>query len=543
MPGGLLQLVSNTYNDNFYLTNTPELSFFNKVYHKHTNFTRFTNEIKFNTRVNFGSTQVVDIPKNGDLLDNIKVKLLLPKLECKYSLSNVEEYNKQLSLSNLQFIDKNIGNNIIASLDSINSFLSNPTYNILLQPKPILINGLLGLFSENANNYNKTFYLTDDVLESEYTDDSPIFVDLNLSLDKYSNKIPSISSISNLIYTIYGNHLYGHNYHPIFSFLLHLIYKYRDDTSIINSPNIYLYNLYNYFKKSFIYHIETNSIHHINVSIFSKNKPFNIYMDDFISDLYIIKIGNISDKIKDNLKLLINDDAIIIWKKDKFISDNDTIYNYTWYYQTIATDISIGNSLKRLTNNPLKVGLSIKTYYIKSIITLTDTIQFTLNHNNGLKIGNFIYGYTTKTITLLPDVCYKITAISNKVITCSSPNFSILNSQNEYSFSDGINDITTSISNITNIFSNVITNYNYLNELQSDTLSSYIVTDYMTHLQNISIELFDVYQGDNVPDGSKSLAYRITLQSVSKTLAEEDIDLVVSELLCQLEKVHSATLR
>ena len=59
----------------------------------------------------------------------------------------------------------------------------------------------------------------------------------------------------------------------------------------------------------------------------------------------------------------------------------------------------------------------------------------------------------------------------------------------------------------------------------------------------VSIELFDVYQGDNVPDGSKSLAYRITLQSVSKTLAEEDIDLVVSELLCQLEKVHSATLR
>ena len=59
----------------------------------------------------------------------------------------------------------------------------------------------------------------------------------------------------------------------------------------------------------------------------------------------------------------------------------------------------------------------------------------------------------------------------------------------------------------------------------------------------VSIELFDVYQGDNVPDGSKSLAYRITLQSVSKTLAEEDIDLVVSELLRQLEKVHSATLR
>jgi phenylalanyl-tRNA synthetase beta chain len=59
----------------------------------------------------------------------------------------------------------------------------------------------------------------------------------------------------------------------------------------------------------------------------------------------------------------------------------------------------------------------------------------------------------------------------------------------------------------------------------------------------VSIELFDVYQGDNVPDGSKSLAYRITLQSISKTLAEEDIDLVVSELLRQLEKVHSATLR
>ncbi|HAY47161.1 MAG TPA: phenylalanine--tRNA ligase subunit beta [Gammaproteobacteria bacterium] len=58
-----------------------------------------------------------------------------------------------------------------------------------------------------------------------------------------------------------------------------------------------------------------------------------------------------------------------------------------------------------------------------------------------------------------------------------------------------------------------------------------------------NIELFDVYQGDKVPDGCKSLAYRITLQSVSKTLTEEDIDRVVGELLSQLEKVHNATLR
>ncbi|MBT5032410.1 MAG: phenylalanine--tRNA ligase subunit beta, partial [Proteobacteria bacterium] len=57
------------------------------------------------------------------------------------------------------------------------------------------------------------------------------------------------------------------------------------------------------------------------------------------------------------------------------------------------------------------------------------------------------------------------------------------------------------------------------------------------------IELFDVYQGEKVPDGCKSLAYRITLQSVEKTLADEDIDRVVTEILKQLAQMYGATLR
>ena len=57
------------------------------------------------------------------------------------------------------------------------------------------------------------------------------------------------------------------------------------------------------------------------------------------------------------------------------------------------------------------------------------------------------------------------------------------------------------------------------------------------------IELFDVYQGEKVPDGCKSLAYRITLQSVEKTLADEDIDRIVTEVLKQLAQMYGATLR
>jgi phenylalanyl-tRNA synthetase beta chain len=58
-----------------------------------------------------------------------------------------------------------------------------------------------------------------------------------------------------------------------------------------------------------------------------------------------------------------------------------------------------------------------------------------------------------------------------------------------------------------------------------------------------NINLFDVYQGKNLPDGKKSYALSFTIQDSSKTLTDEQIDKVMSELQENLSTELGAILR
>ncbi len=55
--------------------------------------------------------------------------------------------------------------------------------------------------------------------------------------------------------------------------------------------------------------------------------------------------------------------------------------------------------------------------------------------------------------------------------------------------------------------------------------------------------LFDVYQGDPVPKGKKSLAYALTYRSESKTLSDKDVEKLHNRVVNSLEKEFEATLR
>jgi phenylalanyl-tRNA synthetase beta chain len=57
------------------------------------------------------------------------------------------------------------------------------------------------------------------------------------------------------------------------------------------------------------------------------------------------------------------------------------------------------------------------------------------------------------------------------------------------------------------------------------------------------VALFDVYSGEQVPPGKKSLAYRITYQSPAKTLTDEAVNQVQGQILQRLAKELGATLR
>ncbi|MCK5731490.1 MAG: hypothetical protein KAH13_00575 [Tenericutes bacterium] len=58
-----------------------------------------------------------------------------------------------------------------------------------------------------------------------------------------------------------------------------------------------------------------------------------------------------------------------------------------------------------------------------------------------------------------------------------------------------------------------------------------------------SVNVFDVYQGENIDDNKKSIALSLILQSNEKTLESKEVDLVIERVVKHLEKTLNATLR
>ena len=57
------------------------------------------------------------------------------------------------------------------------------------------------------------------------------------------------------------------------------------------------------------------------------------------------------------------------------------------------------------------------------------------------------------------------------------------------------------------------------------------------------VQLFDVYEGKNLPEGKKSYAIALTLQDDEKTLNDKQIDAVMKKIIANLEKEAGAQLR
>ena len=57
------------------------------------------------------------------------------------------------------------------------------------------------------------------------------------------------------------------------------------------------------------------------------------------------------------------------------------------------------------------------------------------------------------------------------------------------------------------------------------------------------INLFDVYEGKNLPEGKKSYALSFTIQDSSKTLTDTQIDKIMSKLQNNFETELGASLR
>jgi phenylalanyl-tRNA synthetase beta chain len=58
-----------------------------------------------------------------------------------------------------------------------------------------------------------------------------------------------------------------------------------------------------------------------------------------------------------------------------------------------------------------------------------------------------------------------------------------------------------------------------------------------------NVKIFDVYQGDNISSGKKSIAFNVTLEPKDKTLNDNDIEQISKKIISTVQKTTGATLR
>ena len=58
-----------------------------------------------------------------------------------------------------------------------------------------------------------------------------------------------------------------------------------------------------------------------------------------------------------------------------------------------------------------------------------------------------------------------------------------------------------------------------------------------------SCKTFDVFEGQNLPEGKKSLAINVILQSVSKTLTDSDLEQISNKIIETVKEKTGATIR
>ena len=81
----------------------------------------------------------------------------------------------------------------------------------------------------------------------------------------------------------------------------------------------------------------------------------------------------------------------------------------------------------------------------------------------------------------------------------------------------------------------------YIEPLTTDTVEKIIKEIDGSIIQDVIT--FDVYEGDNIPKGKKSVAINVTLQSTIKSLSEKDLDQISNKIVDVVKEKPGATIR
>lgn len=530
MTGGLLQLVT-TGNQDILLTKKPEFTFFKLIYHRYTNFSKFNDIIVLEKNVMFGSTNKIQIPKNGDLLDNLCMSVDLPELNVIYERELYEEIYYQIG--DIKCISLNEKLNLIDSLSNIINYIDKKQYYQAftrftdsgtstqadaMMAGIININNMINSNLSLETNVNTYYLLTDEILNS-YLTDSKIFINFgystSLELPKTENIIKmNFDTINEKYYTeLILNLFYNNNISPLINYLY-----LKKNVYNINTPNRYVkklfnevldywtsnnYNLLSYYLLSSTTLIEKTD------STTSELDTLNILQTDLIEINY--DNNNISESNKAssyNIIFLLNSSTfnlkniISVFEKQQITStiNEDVLYKLK---SNSTTNFPSGNYC---LSNYLNIGTlwpDPKTIYTITSTTLKTNsnavYQIILNQITNLENKQVIFGFNnnTSTISSNPDFLFYIQNINtgttnmiegilfdNKMHAYNiNKNNENTNDYNSYEKTYLSNSFITITPNDYNIFySDIWNNFQFINSSSNNIINSLSQTEFYNNI-------------------------------------------------------------
>ena len=458
MPGGgLLQISAASIADNYMFGENGQntMSFFKTLYRTYSNFSRTNLDLNFKTASGFDKLMNILIPRNGDLLHNLYLKITLPSLSAQYIYTPDQEIALLYSQNNT------FDHNLI--IYNENQLRLNYAYNFLTN------NIVFYLIKLNSNDYIISDYLIKIPLMINTMQQSINYYLPNDNFNYLFNQLQFFTDASN-------NKL---NENTINTFLInyskHFFVQMKRYTVVLNSD----ISSWNIDSELFIYLSKNNSYLQSGVLVVN-----NYTVSNSISTIdCFFESGDITTFIVTNLIGCNNNYSSVISITDNFSIDSlrqflcylltyDDIYNYliyflssTYQYSNINQEVFTANKfisgISQLLNNFIFDQHYIFTFN-QNLSNWIYPTQLYITYKSNLQFYNVIFLYDTNLNQYGYGIIYNITYQTYQTII----DFVFIAGQYDtlpiYISPEGTLDLNDTTTHIITDFTNIIkvTNYN-----------------------------------------------------------------------------------
>lgn len=399
-----MQLISYSTQD-ITLTGNPEITFFNIIYRRYTNFGKKIISLSFDNSPEFNSFSYINIPKNnGDLLSKSFLRIKLPYINFDYINSVISEkiseyYSNQQKITFsyynyfLDFINKlkNIIRNFFIKYDYTNNL------NTYIQDLKINIQKYL-----NINEYTQFFIIVDYFFNN---------INVQNNLNKYNTELYTNASLFKIksntliyIYEMFNNETLSYDG---FKFCI------NKNISLLDELNAIIYDkIYTNFTKNYL--IKFCWVNKVAVYLFNSIEFYigsnKIYE---LSDSYINNYAELYYKNKDLYNRLIGNNTWINEFSDKI--NEEILYLPIPFWD--LSNYGLSFPLISLQFNSLQIRINTKKF-LDCIRINYDKNIFDENLNN--LIIDLLLNYSKSTIitrleiTLLAEFIYLDSIERNK---------------------------------------------------------------------------------------------------------------------------------